>query len=408
MDKDNNNTFNSKPVQEYLTKLKKWQQDINKIDQQLSNKNATTASSMIGSKPATTSSTASSLSPSSSDPMFDNVSESLKYKDIGNKFFQQQKYKDAVEYYTLAIDLDPSSSILFSNRAIAYIKLKNFHQAEADCNRSINLDSTNVKAYHRRGLALKEQKRYRESLNDFIVVSKKDPANKEAQTEIKGLYELIKRQPPQPQQQESEKTPIQPTQLVQPVESVQPKIQIKQDVNNKMEIEPTTTTTQQQIKQDVNNKTDKKIEPQQQQPKIELVSDTTTSKSSTTTTISIDSTTKKPTTPSSTSSTSSLQDRLSRLANMKPVVPKQPPRNSFEFEKVYNSLQNDSQLFYEYFKLIDPARLSPLLNDVLSPTLMTSIINILEHHYLVNKEYQLIYNGSKVYPPLEYSHPSAS
>merc|ERR1712154_74819 len=55
--------------------------------------------------------------------------------------------------------------------------------AELDCNKCIELDSSQIKAWFRRGLARKALKKYNKSLQDFQTVLNLDPNNKAAKKE---------------------------------------------------------------------------------------------------------------------------------------------------------------------------------------------------------------------------------
>jgi tetratricopeptide (TPR) repeat protein len=50
------------------------------------------------------------------------------------------KFPQAVELYTKAIEIDPSSAILYSNRAFAYIKIEQYGAAITDATTAIQLD----------------------------------------------------------------------------------------------------------------------------------------------------------------------------------------------------------------------------------------------------------------------------
>lgn len=111
----------------------------------------------------------------------------------GNAFFKKQDYKKAIHFYTKAITLlsppttsspststppithDPSNPLIVPliNRALAYIKLERWVEAEVDCTRALameggggggNAGGKNVKALVRRGIARRELKRYDEAL----------------------------------------------------------------------------------------------------------------------------------------------------------------------------------------------------------------------------------------------------
>jgi len=63
------------------------------------------------------------------------------------------------------------------------LKNKDFKGAELDCNKCIELDSSQIKAWFRRGLARKALKKYNKSLQDFQTVLNLDPNNKAAKKE---------------------------------------------------------------------------------------------------------------------------------------------------------------------------------------------------------------------------------
>ncbi|KAI3800194.1 hypothetical protein L1987_35504 [Smallanthus sonchifolius] len=67
--------------------------------------------------------------------------------------FIDDHFELAVDFYSQAILIDPENPDLFSERAQANIKLKNFTEAVADANKAIELDPSNPKAYLRKGAA---------------------------------------------------------------------------------------------------------------------------------------------------------------------------------------------------------------------------------------------------------------
>lgn len=60
-------------------------------------------------------------------------------KTIGNKFYQQNQFADAVKHYSKAIDLEPNA-ILYSNRSICFYKLKQYRLCIEDADRAIQMD----------------------------------------------------------------------------------------------------------------------------------------------------------------------------------------------------------------------------------------------------------------------------
>ncbi|KAI7899609.1 uncharacterized protein BX663DRAFT_520696 [Cokeromyces recurvatus] len=105
----------------------------------------------------------------------------------GNEYFGKKDYKNAILHYGKAIDLDPTVSVYFVNRAMAYLKINNYLEAEKDCIRGIKLQPNNVKAYWRRGIALKGLGRIDEARKDFEMGLKLEPNNKSILDELKKL-----------------------------------------------------------------------------------------------------------------------------------------------------------------------------------------------------------------------------
>ncbi|CAH1438984.1 unnamed protein product [Lactuca virosa] len=81
--------------------------------------------------------------------------------------FIDDHFELAVELYSQAILIDPKNSELFSDRSQANIKLKNFTEAVADANKAIELDSSNPKAYLRKGTACFSLEEYQTAKSAF-------------------------------------------------------------------------------------------------------------------------------------------------------------------------------------------------------------------------------------------------
>ncbi|KAL0074646.1 hypothetical protein J3Q64DRAFT_1777678 [Phycomyces blakesleeanus] len=82
------------------------------------------------------------------------------FKNQGNDCFREgkPKYKDAVDYYTKAIETDCSDKKLmeacYANRAAVNLELGNLGRAIRDCAKCLELNPTNVKALYRSARAL--------------------------------------------------------------------------------------------------------------------------------------------------------------------------------------------------------------------------------------------------------------
>lgn len=72
---------------------------------------------------------------------------------------------------------------------MAFLKLQKFLEAEVDCTEAIKLDSSFVKAYHRRCVARKKQGKLKEALEDAEVAMRLNPAS---QLTISTFQDLLK------------------------------------------------------------------------------------------------------------------------------------------------------------------------------------------------------------------------
>jgi tetratricopeptide (TPR) repeat protein len=81
--------------------------------------------------------------------------------------------------YSRSIVLQPTA-VAFANRAMAYIKMRRFEEAEYDCSETIDLNDRYVKAYSRHGTAKKEIGKLLDAMDDFKFSLRLEPENKDA------------------------------------------------------------------------------------------------------------------------------------------------------------------------------------------------------------------------------------
>ncbi|KAK3140824.1 hypothetical protein QOZ80_5AG0406330 [Eleusine coracana subsp. coracana] len=120
------------------------------------------------------------------EPMTDAASE----KEQGNEYFKQKKFSEAIDCYSRSIGLSPTA-VAFANRAMAYLKLRRFKEAEDDCTEALDLDDRYIKAYSRRITARKELGKLKEAMDDAEFAISLDPNNAELRkqySEIKALH----------------------------------------------------------------------------------------------------------------------------------------------------------------------------------------------------------------------------
>ncbi|EPY52792.1 SGT2 family TPR repeat protein [Schizosaccharomyces cryophilus OY26] len=82
-----------------------------------------------------------------------NTDEAEKLKAQGNEAIAKKEYQSAVDLYTKAIELDPTSPVYYSNRAAAYSQLGQYESAVEDALTSLSIDPKHSRAYGRLGRA---------------------------------------------------------------------------------------------------------------------------------------------------------------------------------------------------------------------------------------------------------------
>jgi len=101
-------------------------------------------------------------------------------KQKGNESFKKGDWAAAVKSYTEALRRNPKDSKIFSNRAACYTKLTAFDLALKDCDSSIAIDPTFVKAYLRKGNVLKAMGQVQKAMEVYEKAMELDPSSAEA------------------------------------------------------------------------------------------------------------------------------------------------------------------------------------------------------------------------------------
>ena len=110
--------------------------------------------------------------------------KALELKDQGNQQLMKGHFLEAIGLYSEALEYAPTSAIILSNRAQAYIKVENYGLAMNDATAALEFDPSYVKAYYRRGSAQFALGHYKDARKDFRKVCTVKPKDKDARAKF--------------------------------------------------------------------------------------------------------------------------------------------------------------------------------------------------------------------------------
>lgn len=116
-------------------------------------------------------------------------------REKGNSYFKEGKYTKAAKCYTACLGISNRSVAAFSNRAMCWVKLKEWKKAELDCSLALQVDDAHVKSYQRRAAARNALGMHRAALADLYEGSARDEAGtfaKPLAIEIRKTKELLR------------------------------------------------------------------------------------------------------------------------------------------------------------------------------------------------------------------------
>ncbi|CAH0515817.1 unnamed protein product [Peronospora belbahrii] len=109
-------------------------------------------------------------------------------KNEGNTFFRQGRLNDAVSAYSRCLELDPNNAICLSNRAAAYLELKQYDLAITDCSRAIEQASI-IKPFMRRATAYMARQQFIQAVADLEAALQIEPHNKECDAKLQVIVD---------------------------------------------------------------------------------------------------------------------------------------------------------------------------------------------------------------------------
>ncbi|KAH3762917.1 RNA polymerase II-associated protein 3 [Pelomyxa schiedti] len=345
----------------------------------------------------------------------DKKKEAESEKEKGNDLFRKGKYWDAIQHYTNAMTCDPKNPVYPANRAQCYLNLEKYKQAESDSSIALNSDPDFTKALFRRALARKFLHDYSGALSDLDKLVTLEPGNKQALQEVKVINGMTaaklnsstssQPQAPAPQRRKVEVIDDDHPQLPKQVENTKPEL----SETPKSHQVPTITPSLPPATGNPAPAVVPTLTPTL--PPTPTVIPTTTTPETHATTLptpklpetsiaapiplptpeeSRDGNRKTPllveevTTSTPTSEiTVPPKGNISKTTVLKPTVnipvsiPTAPPRNPYEFQTAWSSLQGVREMEAKFLLSLDPTALPKIFQDSLGAELFTKITSAL-------------------------------
>ncbi|KAL4086971.1 hypothetical protein PRIC1_014029 [Phytophthora ramorum] len=132
-------------------------------------------------------------------------------KAKGNDAFARRRFQAAVQYYSQAIELDPTAHILYGNRAAANHRLKKYKLALEDSDVAVSLHEPWVKGHYRRACALAALEEYEEAAEAYERAMELSPTDEKLGEKAKQMREKAHAKATGKQQESAAKTKPKPT-----------------------------------------------------------------------------------------------------------------------------------------------------------------------------------------------------
>jgi stress-induced-phosphoprotein 1 len=100
-------------------------------------------------------------------------------KAKGNAALQSENFDEAINFYSQAIEIDPSNHILYSNRSAAYAKVGKYADSLEDAEKTVSLKADWPKGYSRKGAALELLQRFDDAVKTYEEGLKFDANNEQ-------------------------------------------------------------------------------------------------------------------------------------------------------------------------------------------------------------------------------------
>jgi tetratricopeptide (TPR) repeat protein len=112
-------------------------------------------------------------------------------KSIGDNFFNENMFEEAIEKYTLALDFDSDDKYkIYLNRCLSFYKLKKYNKALSDAIKATRLKPDNAKSWGRLGSCLSALGRKSQAIYAFKKAYELEPLNENYKMEANKEIDL--------------------------------------------------------------------------------------------------------------------------------------------------------------------------------------------------------------------------
>lgn len=334
----------------------------------------------------------------------DSVAAANAEKEKGNELFKKGMYAKAIEHYSASMTLDPSNSVLPINRAMALLKLERFEEAERDCTLGLKLDSKNVKALWRRGIARRSLGSVDEAKKDFETALTIDPVNKAVKEELAKLKQGSTTATPSSTAKPSvTKDSATATTTSKPV--AKPTTTKKQESPASEPSKPPVISSKRILIKEVENDevselfspaATKRIAADRKSatpavPKITPVEATPNPVA-----VEVVKPTSSPTptpTPAPVTPLNTPTSLPTTTSTCNPRTNMAAPSTTLDFQRDWKSYSKNNELLYQYIKLIQPEALPGIFKSSFESDYLSSMLTVFKTFYISSEDPQLLYRS---------------
>jgi tetratricopeptide (TPR) repeat protein len=93
----------------------------------------------------------------------------------GKSAYDQEKFSQAIDHFTKALQVDPKDPLIYYHRGLAHVAQDDFHEALADFTATLRLNPKNPMAHYQRGIAHRLLGQHDQAIEDYTRALKLDP-----------------------------------------------------------------------------------------------------------------------------------------------------------------------------------------------------------------------------------------